>query len=197
MSANMLGNGAHSIRSINVRANLLAEWTTDQVRFKAQATRYCAAIVGLAITMAVCVPILEGKRTALVPAFKVSEQSLAELRSSLDQAERARKQVEPSLATEEISSETTKNFDRLMGEMYAVLNSSNPGLVFSSTKAEVQAATISIDCKADAENFEVAEAFSQRAGSTPNKLSTMSSIRPGGLFKDGVNFDYLKKVSLQ
>jgi len=197
MSANMLGNGAHSIRSINVRANLLADWTSDQERFRAQANRYILIIAAIGLAAFAFVPLLEKKRAALVPRFNACQHDLGDLRIALDEADRMKKKVEPTLAAEEMNADTTHHFDRLMGEMYYVLNSANPGLVFSTTKAEVQAAAISIDCKADAENFEIAEAFAQKAGKLPNKVSTMASIRPGGLFSEGINFDYLKKVSLQ
>ncbi len=197
MSANSLGNGVHSTRSINVRANLLSEWTTDQVRFRAESFRYSAVIAGLVLVMATGVPLLESNRSALAPSIKAENQQLGELKTNLDQANNAKKEREPAMAAAEIATETSGYFDRLMGEIYVVLNSANAGLVFSSAKAEVQAAEISIDCKADAENFEVAEFFAQGAGQGPNKLSTLTSIRPGGLFKSGINFDYLKKVPIK
>ncbi len=198
MSASSSGTGAPSIRSINVRANLLAEWTTDQVQFRSEATRYALGIAICIALAVIAVPAIEGGRTSFVHAQQKHLASLNELKGALDQANDLKKAAEPGVASALLSSQTSAFFDRLMGESYGVLDAAKSGMAFTSVKVEVRAAEIVIDCRADAESFDIAVAFAQQAGRTNSKVSSLTGTRPNSMFgKNGVSFEYLKRVAAQ
>lgn len=198
MSASSSGTGAPSIRSINVRANLLAEWTTDQVRFRAEATRYALGIAICIALVAAVIPAIEGGRASFVHSQQKSQMNLNELKGALDQANAQKKAAEPGVASAELNRQTSIFFDRLMGESYGVLDAAKSGMAFTSVKVEARAAEIVIDCRADAESFDIAVAFAQQAGRNNSKVSSLTGTHPNPLFgKQGVSFEYLKRVAAQ
>ncbi|MBV6457209.1 MAG: hypothetical protein HONBIEJF_00316 [Fimbriimonadaceae bacterium] len=198
MNASSIGNGPASIRSINVGANLLSEWTSNQIRFRSEANRYALGIGICLLALAVGIPTIAKARTAHESQIKQHQVALAELKGHLDQANAAKTAVEPKIATTELIAQTSSYFNRLLGELYAVLESGKSGIAFSSAKIEVRAAEILITCRADAESYESAATFAETAGQTPNKVSTLSSTRPSELLSPiGISFEYLKRVPVQ
>jgi hypothetical protein len=198
MNVSSTGNGAHNIRSINVRANLLSEWTTDQVRFRSEAVRYIAVIfLSLLVAIAV-IPAIEQARHSSAAQVAVHEKEIAGLQGALAQANAAKKASEPQVAEALVLTESTRFFDRLLGETYKVFDSTSSGVVFASTRTEARSAEIVIDCKASAVSYEAAQGFAHEAGKGPHKASGLSSMRPGGETTDsgGISFEYQKRVAL-
>lgn len=198
LNGNFTGNAQHSVRSINVRANLLTEWSADQGRFRREALRYSAAIIATVLIMTTSIPLLESARRKSLPGIRQHEAELSDLGVALAQADQAKKAVAPAVAASELRAQTSAYFSQLMGQTYRVLDAANSGVVFSSIKADVRAGEIAIDCKADAMSFEAAQAFGQASGIGDHKISSLASIRPGGLFgESGITFDYMKRVSVK
>lgn len=198
MKVSFTGNVTHSIRSINVRANILSEWTVNQARFHTEMLRYTSAIAICCAVAGVLVPISERARGAYVAEQTRNAAALAELKVELADAQASKKTAEPGEALAEIRAETTGHFNRLLGEVYQVLDSAKSGMAFSAAKVDVREAEIVIDCRADAETYDVAAAFAEQAGSTPNKISNLASTRPNALLgANGLSFEYIKRVGLQ
>ena len=198
MELSSILSGARNGRSINVRANILAEWTADQVRIRAQVTRN---LIGIGICLALAagvIPMCEGARIRLAATEAARKYELAQLNAQVTQAAAFQKASAPSAAASLLRTQTSGYFNRMMGEVYAVLDAANSRMAFSSAKAEVRDAVISIDCHSDAQNYGAAATFAKDAGSTPNEASSLASTRPSTLMGlNGVSFEYIKKVDLK
>lgn len=198
MKVSFTGNVTHSIRSINVRANILSEWTVNQARFHTEMLRYSSAIAICCAVAAGLAPICERARGASMAEVSRNAATLAQLKVELAEAQATKKTAEPGEALAELRAETTGHFNRLLGEVYQVLDSAKSGMAFSAAKVDIREAEIIIDCRADAESYDVAAAFAQQAGSTLNKISNLASTRPNALLgPSGVSFEYIKRVGLQ
>jgi len=198
MELNSILSGARNGRSINVRANILAEWTADQVRICAQVTRSFVGIGICVALLATVIPVTEGARMRLAGMEATRQRELSQLNAQVAQAAALQKAAAPSVAASLLRTRTFRYFGRMMGEIYAVLDAANLRMAFSSAKAEVRGAEMSIDCHADAQNYGVAATFAKDAGTTPNEVSSLASTRPNALMGlNGVSFEYMKKVDLK
>jgi hypothetical protein len=197
MNVSSTGSGAHNIRSINVRANLLAEWTTDQVRFRSEATRLIAMILLAVLVTAAVLPMLEHARAASAVRIKAAEKEIGGLQAALTQANDAKKASEPRVAEAQVNAESKHFFDRMLGETYKVFDSTSSGVAFATTRTEARSAEIVIDCKASAVSYEAAQGFAHEAGKGAHKISSLSSIRPGKeMTNGGISFEYQKRVAV-
>lgn len=198
MRTSSTGSGTHSIRSINVRANMLSEWTTNQGRYRIEMARCLIAIVLCATVALVIIPLCERARGAIVAVQRVDEATLRRLQSAISAAQATKKSTEPKIASVEVHDQTVVCCRRMIGELFQVLDSANSGMAFASAKIDVREAEAIIDCHADAENYEAAAAFADKAGSSTNTTSTLASTRPNNILgASGISFEYIKRVALQ
>ncbi|HTQ12175.1 MAG TPA: hypothetical protein VMI31_19080 [Fimbriimonadaceae bacterium] len=181
-----------------MRANILAEWTADQVRIRAQVTRNLIVVALCGAVAAVVVPVCETARARLAAANAARSRELAGLSAQVAKLSAAQKASAPAVAASQLHSQTSGYFKRLLQETYAVLDSADSEILFSSAKIEVHGAEIAVDCRADAQNYAAAAAFARHAGSSANAASSLASTRPSTLLSsNGVSFEYIKKVDLQ
>jgi len=168
------------------------------VRFRKEANRYALGIGACLLGLAVGIPFMGRIRAGHEAENQRHHAALAELKGLLAEANAAKTAIEPKIATTELRAQTSSYFNRLVGELYIVLDAGKSGMAFSSAKIEVRAAEILITCRADAESYESAAAFVEAAGKTSNRVSTLSSTRPSEVLSPiGISFEYLKRVSVQ
>lgn len=198
MKVSFTGNGTPSIRSINVRANILSEWRSNQKRYRTDLVR-CIAGIALSCALPLAfVPMMESVRASAMAGEQGAQAKLDSLQKEITAADAAKKMAEPKAAAAELHGQTSQFFSRMLGEFYQVLDSAKSGMAFSTAKVEIREAEAVIDCHGDAEGYDVAAAFADQAGSTPSKVSTLASTRPNRLLgPEGITFEYIKRVPLQ
>ena len=86
MELNSILSGSRRTREINVRANILSEWTADQIRIRAQVTRYSVGIALSVVVLVLTVPMSESKQAGMVAIQAKHEAGLKSLKAQLADA---------------------------------------------------------------------------------------------------------------
>ncbi len=84
-------NVPRSIRSINVRANILTEWTADQIRLRAETTKYLAGTALCLAMVGAGVPLCETARGGLLALQQKRLTQLGGLKTALAERSAAQK----------------------------------------------------------------------------------------------------------
>jgi hypothetical protein len=192
------GNVTHSIRSINVGANILSEWTANQRRFRGEVGRNVAIMVVAASLAIGLTYAMQGSGVRAAAAVKSESAKLGIVSRELSSLTEAQNSAAPEVAAAQLRAQTGASFHRMLGELYQVLDSAKSGMAFSSAKIDVREAQAVIDCHGDAEDYGVVAAFADQAGSTACTDSTLASTRPNHLLgPSGIAFEYIKRVPMQ
>ena len=192
------GSAPPKTRSINVGANLLAEWASDQVRLRAQATKLALGVAACVCVAASIVVALNRMHSGVRSDMHGLAAKLQALREEVRLAEAEKTVLEPKLAIHAMRERTRGYLERFLGEAYGVLAAGSRDMSFNGVRTEVHAAEIVVDARADAKDYSVVESFARRAGALPSKFSGISSTRPSDVLgPEGVAFNYLKRVKVE
>jgi hypothetical protein len=196
---NLHGRGQHRVKSINLEANILSEWTGSstvlhqQIRVRVVALLASVAVAGVGLP-SLRMAAISAEARAKIAAARNSVDAQAV--STLDQRSKA---AEPFVQQSQRLKESRANLSALLGNVALVIDAVPTSVAFESVQVEVMDAQLTITCKSQAETSDAGQAFVAAASLGPNvayavQASTMKSETLG---KDGVAFDFIKRVNLQ
>lgn len=185
-------------KTINAEVNLLAEWQRERNRVNDRILRTAAVLTMLALLAVCTIPFLvSASRRASVRLEKANSE-LQHVHGQLDGMEAARKAAKPRIDEGTMRSTVKHEATQFVGHTVSVINAASAGMAFESITAEVIGGEMTLRCKADAESNAVVQSFLTQAGQGPNVNSTLlaTAQRNGRLSKDGVGFEYVKRIGV-
>ena len=197
MNDSSSGNAAPKNRSINVGANLLDEWISEQAKLRQGIGRYAALLAASLFLAATVLPMLwritaDSSRQAarLSQGVKLLDEQLAI-------TERNRKAAQPGLVVKAMRGRTGESFDRLMTQMNRVLSAGSARVALTSVRCDIQGGEAHLVVQADAEEDGAADAFARNAGEAGAKVDAIVNSRPSRLLSaQGLGFQYEKRVGV-
>ena len=197
MNDSSFGSAAPKTRSLNVGANLLREWTTEQARRRRQVARY-AALFGASLVLGVgTLPRLIGSVEERSREIIRLRKTLAALDEQLAISDRERKAAQPALVVDAMNRRTDGSHDRLLSQLARVLGAGNARVALTSLRCDVQAGEAHLVVQADAEEDGAADAFARNAGEQGAKVDAIVNSRPSHLLAPGgIGFQYEKRIGV-
>lgn len=198
MKHSSFGSVAPKTRTLDVGANLLNEWIEEQARLRHELVRYgliaAAALVGLVVggsLMMSNIALNAKRRLVLV-------RGIERLDKSLEASEKARKEAQPVLLVREMCDKTGGLFDILYGQLSKSLAAGNAHLALSNVREDVQSAEIHLVVQGFGENDASVQAYADAASDPNAKVASITNSRPSDLLgKDGVSFEYVKRIGVK
>lgn len=197
MNDSSFGSAAPKNRSINVGANLLAEWIAEQARLRREIGRY-AALLGVSVLLSATVlPVLWRASTDASRQAAALHSDVKGLDAALAVSDHARKVAQPALVVEAMCGTTTASFDRLLTEVDRVLGAGNSRTAVSTFHCDVQSGEAHLVALTDAEEGGAADAFARNASDPRAKVDAITTSRPSHLLApDGLAFVYEKRIGV-
>ena len=197
MNDSSFGSAAPKSRSLNVGANLLREWTTEQARRRRQVARY-GALLGASLVLGVgTLPRLIGAENARAQEATRLRKSVAALDEQLAISDQERKAAQPALVVNAMDARADASLNRLLSQLSLVLSAGNARLAFTSLRCDVQAGEAHLVVQADAEEDGAANAFARNAGEQGAKVDAIVNSRPSHLLAPGgIGFQYEKRIGV-
>ena len=197
MNDSSFGSAAPKSRSLNVGANLLREWTTEQARRRRQVARY-GALLGASLVLGVgTLPRLIGAENARAQEATRLRKSVAALDEQLAISDQERKAAQPALVVNAMDARADASLDRLLSQLSRILGAGNARLALTSLRCDVQAGEAHLVVQADAEEDGAADAFARNAGEQGAKVDAIVNSRPSHLLAPGgTGFQYEKRIGV-
>lgn len=185
-------------KTINAEVNLLAEWQRARDRVHEQIVRVAAGLTLLGLLAFGTVPVLFRTSRAADARLKNANASLSQTQAQLSGLEAARKAAKPRIDEGAMSDTVRLEATEFLGHTIGVINSASAGMAFETITADVIGGELTLRCKADAESNAVVQTFLSQAGGGPNVNSTLlaTAQRNARLSKDGVGFEYVKRIGV-
>ena len=193
------GRAQHSAKSINLEANILAEWVDTTSKIQRQIRLRALILTGIIVVACSVIPSLQSTSSdlALMAAAAKARHSRASLATA--QLAQKTKAAQPLERASKVLAASRTNLEVLLGNLTLVINAAPTSVVFNNIEAQVTDAQLTITCKSEAESDEAGQAFTAAASKGPNvgyavQASTMKSEV---LSKTGLAFDFIKRVNLE
>lgn len=197
MNDSSSGSAAPKNRSINVGANLLDEWISEQARLRQEIGRYGALLAASLLLAATVVPTLWRVSADSSRQAAKLRQGVKLLDEQLEITERARKAAGPGLVVKAMRDRTGESFDRLMTQMNRVLSAGNARTALTSLRCDIQGGEAHLVVQADSEEDGAADAFARDAGEVGSKVDAIVNSRPSRLLgPQGLGFQYEKRIGV-
>ncbi|MHB8635901.1 MAG: hypothetical protein ACYC96_05450 [Fimbriimonadaceae bacterium] len=193
------GRAQRSGKSINLEANILAEWSGASVALQQRIRLRTIALVVILAVGAILLPQLDrlGKRaSAAVVAARARNGKSARAAAEWDRRTRAE---QPLVQEADMLAASKANVDTLLGNITLVVNAVPTSVTFDVLHAEVVDAELTITCKSQAESNAAGQQFVDAASQGPNVVYAVqaSTMKSNVLAEDGVAFDFIKRVNLE
>ncbi len=199
MTTSSPGKGLQpKIRSINVEANLLAQWLeTRQERSRSIRHWSIAGFGLLALIMVIFPPLIVQERGA-VAALSQAQSVLQGVEKGLAEYRQEHEAIQPALKAQQRLVETRANTLNYLAQITQILNSAPAGVEFGTVKAALLSGELSLQVQAEAKDSGLAAQFVEQASQGEGMLSALqtSSQASQTLGARGVAFEFVKKVRL-
>lgn len=125
-------------------------------------------------------------------------RGIERLDKSLEASEKARKEAQPVLVIREMNDHTGTMFDALYGQLSKSLAAGNSRMALSNVREEVQSGEIHIVVQGFGETDAAVQAYADAAADPAAKVASITNSRPSDLLgKDGVSFEYVKRIGVK
>jgi hypothetical protein len=186
-------------KSINLEANILSEWlgatAALRQRLKLRAVVLAAVICGGAVAL----PQLSGMSTAMAARAAGAQARNAQSAKVEAELDRRAKADQPRVQEAHMLADSRANLNTLLGNLTLVVNAVPTSVTFDTVRAEILDAELTITCKSQAENDAAGQLFVDGASKGPNVVYAVqaSTMKSNVLAKNGVAFDFIKRVNLE
>ena len=185
-------------KTINAEVNLLSEWQRNRDDVVEQITRMAIALTLVALLALGSLPFLLRAFAASGIREREAQAMLNDKTALAGQLETQRKSDVPRLDQDAMHESVVREAKQFLGQTMKVMNAAGPGMAFQRVRSSVVSGELTINCKADAENNEVAQDFMSHAKEGQNVHSDLlvNAQKNPVLGADGVSFEYSKVVGV-
>lgn len=194
-------------KSINLEANILAEWYETDAKMQAQTRKRLLGIAAVALVGTTALPGLEIWCSRLARTSATLDVATARSSLVLSKKQAAATLLQPGEKQAAQLSAERSNTETFLGNVILVINAAPTSMVMDVLHAEVTGANLSIQAKCAAENYSAGHQFvlaaSQGQGvryavqASTMKSDELSRDQKPGSDSPGVAFDFIKQVNLE
>ena len=193
------GRAQRSGKSINLEANILAEWSGATASLQKRIRLRSIALVAVICVAVTVVPKLNGLSITAATRAAAARNRQAQLAKASEETDRQSKAQQPMLQEAGMLADSRSNLNTLLGNITLVVNSVPTHATLETVRTEIVSAELTITCKSLAESDAVGQQFVDAASKGPNVIYAVqaSTMKSSVLAPDGVAFDFIKRVNLE
>lgn len=198
LEASTTGHAQLRNKTINAEVNLLNEWQRKRDLLSEQITRLAIAFGLVSLLSFGSAPFLIRTFVTANSKLKLAQSQLEQDSVLLTKREEKKKTETPKIDQGAMHDTVVREAKQFLGHTFTVMNAAQAGMAFETVKTDVIGGTMTVTCKADAENNTVVETFLREAGKGKNVISTLlrTTQKDPKLSIDGVNFECVKQIGV-